>query len=190
MKPNLIALERNGMVGFIMLAVVFLIAQGCSETISVDPIPQPEEPGPVSGNIVTEQFWIGPEGGHIVMLDETVCLDFPEGSLDKMTLFNISSIPLDQLDLDGYNMMERAVVIEAAGLTRNFNHFVNIRMRYDVPSQKGTLLNEEDLTIYCMFGDFYRKPNIYSIGECCLDCECKTIQGSIDECGTFVVGEN
>lgn len=178
-------------VPFILASALVVLTFGCSETMTVDdPIPQPFNTQSLTGNIVTEQFTIGPEGGHVTALGETVCLDFPEDAVTKPTLFTITSHPLHQLDHYDLTLMDRGVSLEMAGIDKGFAQMVKIRMKYDFSSQKGAQVEEENLTIFTVYGNYFRFPNIYPIGECCVDCECQTVIGCICETGTYVVGVN
>jgi hypothetical protein len=188
MKTKALVLERC--VPVFLASLLILFPFGCSETYNVDPIPQPEDVQLNSGNIITEQYTIGPEGGHITALGETVCLDFPEGAVTEPTLLNISTFPIHQLDHYDLKLMNRGVSIQSTGIDRKFSQMVRIRMKYDLTSQKGTPENEENLTIYSIYGNYYRFPNIYPVGECCVDCDCKAVIGCICASGTYVVGEN
>lgn len=188
MKPKWLALKKCSPVLIASALVMFTV--GCSETLNVDPIPQPEDTQLFSGNIITEQFTVGPEGGHFTALGETVCLDFPENAVSQSTLFNISTFPLHHLDHYDLTLMDRGISIESTGPDRKFAQMVKIRMKYDFSSQKGAPVDEQNLTIYTVYGNFYRHPNIYPIGACCVDCDCQVVIGCICESGTYVVGEN
>ena len=174
---------------FIFASALILFTFGCSETYNVDPIPQPDETTQISGNVISEQYTIGPEGGIITAMGGTLCLNFPEGAVDQPTLFNIHSFPVDHLDHYNLNLMNRGVSIETTGKDRKFTQMVRIRMKYDLTSLKGIPVNEEDLTIYSIYGNYYRFPNIYPVGECCVDCDCQSVLGCIGEPGTYVVGD-
>lgn len=167
-----------------------LFTLGCSETLNVDPIPQPEDTQLLSGNIITEQFRVGPEGGHFTALGETVCLDFPANAVAQSTVFNISTFPLHHLDRYDLTLMDRGIALESTGPDRKFAQMVKIRMKYDFTSKKGAPVDENNLAIFSVYGNYYRHPNIYPIGECCVDCECQAVIGCICESGTYVVGEN
>ncbi|MGW8315966.1 MAG: hypothetical protein ACWGNV_10225 [Bacteroidales bacterium] len=190
MKTKMLALERC--VPLILASVLILLVCGCSESPTVDPvIPEFEETYLASGNIISEQYSIGPEGGHITALGETVCLDFPENAVYESTLITISSFPIHQLDQYNLNLMNRAVAIDISetGTDNGFGQMVRLRLRYDFSSLKGVPVNENNLTIYTIYGNYYRHPNIFPIGECCVNCNCQVVQGCICESGTYVVGE-
>ncbi len=129
-------------------------------------------------------------------MGETLCLNFPEGAVDEPTLFNVATFPLHHLYLNGLNLMNRGVSIETTGKDKRFTQMVGIRMRYDISTLQKSLkdggdpIEETSLTIYSIYGNYFRQPNIYPIGECCVDCDCKSVVGCICESGTFVVGEN
>lgn len=188
MKTTWLALKRC--IPVIFASALVLITFGCSETLTVDPIPQPGEAQLLSGNNITEQFSVGPEGGHIIAPGESVCLNFPEGAFTGPTKFWITSHPIHHLDQYGLKLMNRAVSLHIAGPDKGFARMVNIRMKYDFSSQMGAPVDEQNLTIYTVYGNYYRHPNICPIGECCVDCDCKSVMGCIGETGTFVVGEN
>jgi hypothetical protein len=187
MKKLQLVMERYALPVFASSLLVFAI--GCSETESVDPIPQSDDISLVSGNIITEQYTVGPEGAYITALDKTVCLDFPEGAVYQPTLIKVSCFPIHHLDQNGLKLMNRGVSIEVSDIDKGFAQMVKIRMKYDFSSQKGVSVDEENLTIYSIYGSYYRHPNIYPIGECCVDCDCKSVIGCIGETGTYVVGE-
>jgi len=180
----------------LILMLLFLMASGCNETLNVDPIPQPDENPMATGNIITEQFTVSPEGGNYTLLGETLCLSFPEGAVEEPTLINVATFPLHHLNLNGLNLMNRGISIETTGKDKAFGQIVKIRMKYDVGSLMNSLkgggdpVDETSLTIYSIYGNYFRFPNIYPIGECCVDCDCKSVIGCICESGTFVVGEN
>lgn len=177
----------------ILASALILLVCGCSETPTVDPvIPEAEASYLLSGNIITEQYTIGPEGGHITALGETVCLEFPEGAVSESTLITVTSFPINHLDHYDLNLMDRGVSIDISetGADNGFGQMVKLRMRYDFSNSKRTPLNEKNLTIYTIYGNYYRHPNIYPIGECCVNCDCQAVQGCICESGTYVVGEN
>ena len=169
----------------IMAAVLGLASFSCSES----PLPalQPEDPESVFSGIITEDFWVGPEGKIVYALEGIVTLEFPEETLTEQTLFTVSLFPLNQVYMSEYNMMNCGIHLEAAARELKFKKSVQLELNYCTSDFKsGTPVNEENITIYNLI------PNVdaFSIGECSVDCTWKMICGCIDKCGFYVIGEN
>jgi hypothetical protein len=168
-----------------MAAVLGFASFSCSES----PLPalQAEDHKSVLSGIITEDFWVGPEGKIVYALEGIVTLEFPEETVTEPTLFTVSLFPLNQVEMSGYNMMNCGIHLESAARELKFEKSVQLELNYCITDFiTGVPVNEENITIYNLI------PNVdaFSIGECSVDCTWKMICGCIDKCGFYVVGEN
>ena len=86
--------------------------------------------------------------------------------------------------------MMRAFTLTNVTNKNEFENPVNVTMRYDLCGYNMCEPGEEsELAIYRLIGDRYAVHKIEALGECCMNCSCKTIQACIDECGTYIVVE-
>jgi len=142
------------------------------------------------GNIITEFFKVYPTGTTIHAFGGDVILDFPRGTVPTITRYSIVSFPLEQLDLRGNNLMMRAISLTNVTNENTFAYPVKVMMRYDLCKfnmcQPG---DESHIAIYRLRGDAHAFHKVEPLGECCMDCSCKTVSGCIDESGSFVLVE-
>ena len=194
MKTNWIASKTGSLLPLIMAALMTLTIMGCGE----DPLPpvvdRPESEATYSGNIITQTFWVYPEGTEVSALGGIVWLKFPEGAVSVLTEFTITCFPIHHLDLDGYNMYNRGIYLES-GIPNQKLANVMIKLNYDLDPENWKKsapipVAEPFMTIYHVSPNIYAYQRINSIGECCVDCSCKMIKGCIDGCGFYVIGEN
>ncbi len=180
----------GGLLTFLMAALILLTIMGCEKEILTDPgiSHGPEHPG----SIISQTFKVGPGGAEVSVFGGSVLLEFPEGSVAATTLFIISYIPVNHLDLNGMNMYNMGLYLEGDSPNQKLND-VSIQVNYDLDpenwkkSAPGT--TDENLTIYHVSPDIDAYQIINSIGECCVDCSSRMIQGCINSCGFYVVGE-
>lgn len=177
----------------ITAAMLVLASFGCSEPSTFNPLSAaPDELEAMTsdnGNIFSEKYWVSPEGTLITAINGTVMLDFPRGAVKEPTLFTIASFPLNHLNLDGYNMMNRGIVIESTPEMGHFNVAAKIRLAYDLDGGFKSL-REDHLTIYQVWGNFQAYENITPVKGCCVNPACAMIYACLDECGFYVVGED
>ena len=184
MKKHWIS-NRFGSLMYIIMAVLMLLACfACSEYDRTASIP-------VEDNILaSEDHWVYPEGTSLIALDGSVFLDFPQGVVTTPTLFTISSVSLEENPREEYNSMKMGISIKNSVEDLVFGDFVNVRMNYAMDEfQRSAEVNEEYLTIYKMETIGTLSERLESLGQCCVDCSCKTVSGCISECGLYVVGE-
>ena len=187
MKAKWIALRLRSLVPWMIASFMVLANYGCEDLLSEPEVDLPEEC--LFGDINSESFTVFPGGSVIQSLDGIVTLEFPKGAVTIPTKFTLSSSSLDPNDVYGYNLMNTTISLqpELASKSREFEIPVKITMNYDESRFMRSLKSPEDnLTIYNLNDIYYA----YSIGDCCVDCDCKTVDGCIDQCGIFVVGEN
>lgn len=71
-----------------------------------------------------------------------------------------------------------------------FENFVNIMMNFAMDAfHRSADVDEGYLTIYKIESVGSLSERLVSIGECCVDCSCKTVQGCIIQCGLYVIAE-
>ena len=110
MKTKWIVPRRSSLVPVIMAAVLGLASFSCSETRLGDP--QIEEPETLLSGIIAEEFWVDQEGLTVYALEGIVTLEFPEEAVTEPTLFTITLLPLDDLEMCGSNMMNCGISLE------------------------------------------------------------------------------
>ena len=168
--------------------ILTVTCTGCSENLPGSGAD--EEVSYDNGNIITEFFTVYPTGTTIHAFGGDVILDFPRGTVPTITRYSIVSFPLEQLDLRGNNLMMRAISLTNVTNKNTFASPVKVMMRYDLCKFNMCQPGEESqIAIYKLRGNMYAFHKIEPIGECCLDCSCKTVNGCIDECGSFVLVE-
>lgn len=167
----------------IMAAVMVLTCFGCEKVESSSL--------PMETNIlVSEDHYVNPEGTSLIALDGAVYLDFPPGAVTSSTLFTIALVDLADHPRETYNSMAHGISITNSVQDLAFGDFVDIRMNYDMESFQGSPdVSEDKLTIFKKETIGSLSESQVSIGECCVDCSCKTVSGCISECGLYVVGE-
>ena len=143
-----------------------------------------------NGNIITEYFKVYSTGTTIHAFGGDVILDFPPGTVPTTTRYSIVSFPLEQLDLRGNNLMMRAISLTNVMNENTFAIPVKVMMRYDLCEYNMCEPGDESqIAIYRFRGDIHAFHKVEAMGECCMDCSCKTVTGCIDECGSFVLVE-
>lgn len=171
----------------LMAVIVAFICSGCEKDDAYDEPWIKESTGEWS----TEYIYVRPSGTVAHAFDGSVILDFPPGTVATGTRFAIVPLSLDQLDLQGNNLMHLGISIVNVTNYNKFENPVKLLMRYDLAEYSNCMPEDENcLAIYRFFGDSRAFHKIESLGECCVDCSCKTIQACISECGTYVVGQN
>lgn len=176
---------RN-LVPLIIASVMGLTNYGCEDLLNEPEVNLPEEC--LFGQGSADSFTVFPGGSVVQILDGVASLEFPKGAVAVPTKFTLSTSALDPNGMYEYNLMNRRISLkpELASKSGEFEVPVKIKMNYDESGFIRTLKSPEDnLTIYNLNDIYYA----YSIGECCVDCECKTVDGCITQCGIFVVGE-
>jgi hypothetical protein len=176
MKTKRIVPKTNSLIPVIMAAVLGLASFSCSEPwLGDDPIEY----------AIDGEFWVDREGKVVYALEGIAILEFPEGTVTEPTLFTVSSFPLDQLEMSGFNMANCGIYLKSDFPGQKFAKSVLIKLPY-CTSDFCAPLNEENITIYRII------PNVqaYSVGECSVDCTWKMVKGCINECGFYVLGEN
>lgn len=140
--------------------------------------------------IMSEDYWVPPEGIKLIALDGSFYIEFQAGAVTEPTLFTIASVEVDDDPIEWYNTMDQGISITSTSKDLKFSDRVTIRMNYFPEEfQSSTELNPENLTIYQLQAVGTLQEGQVSIGECCVDCSGMTVEGCICECGVFVVGE-
>jgi hypothetical protein len=179
----------------LLMAVMALTLMGCPNYDDVTYPERPQESEPAyNGNIMSQSFKVLPEGTEVSLLDGTVWMQFPEGTVSEPTEFRVTSFPIQHLDLKGFNMYNRGIYLEGE-TPYQYTANVQIRIKYDLAQESWKKSApgpeaEKELTIYFISPNILAYQRINSIGTCCVDCSCKMIRGCISCCGTYVVGEN
>jgi len=187
MKTKWISANNKCHYYLILAVIVAFTCTGCTLDPSLD---VPDEQA-INAEMLTEYFYVHASGSTITAFDGNLILDFPAGTMATSTRFSIVSFPLAHLDLDGINIMNRGFAIKNITNNNEFAFPVKIMVRYDqVDFNECTPSEESDLAIYRFHGDRYGFHKVEAIGECCINCSCKTVNVCINECGTYVVVEN
>ena len=173
---------------FLLVAVILVfICAGCPYQ---EPIDGPGIKDP-AGELSTEYIYVRPSGTTAHAFNGRVMLDFPPGTVATGTRFAIVPLSLDQLDLRGNNLMLCGISIMNVTNNNKFENPVKLTMSYDLAEYSYCMPEDENcLAIYRFFGDSHAFHKIACVGECCVDCSCKTVQTCISECGSYVVGQN
>ena len=182
-------LAENGCRFLLFIAVILPLAfTSCSENPAGIPIE--EEISYDNGKVITEYFIVHPIGTIIHAFGGDIILDFPRGTVPTETRYSIVSFPIDQLDLRGNNLMMRAISLTNVMNENTFAIPVKVMMRYDLCEYNMCEPGDESqIAIYRFRGDIHAFHKVEAMGECCMDCSCKTVTGCIDECGSFVLVE-
>jgi hypothetical protein len=192
MKTKRIASVTGGLLRFLVAALVLLATTGCEEE---PPIPPEEFPKPEalnSGHIITQSFWVYPEGGTIDLFEGAMEIVIPRGAVSSSTEFTLSIFPIHYLDLDGYNLYNRGFYLEGDSPEQMFPDGITLKIRYDMVEAswlKDLPANERNLQIYRGSPTVYFDRRFDAVGECCVDCNCNMVIGCVDKCGFYVVGE-
>lgn len=178
----------------LMTAVLALTIMGCEKE---DPLLTGESlasEANYSGNILTETFWVSPEGTQIDLFNGDVSLEFPDGTVAVPTEFNVVSFPLDHLDdLEGHNIYNRGYSLTGNTTYQKLDQSIKIRLRYDLSEDnwlKDVPVDPGNITILNVSPTLYSYDRVVSIGDCCTDFSCKIVKGCICQCGFYVVGED
>lgn len=177
MNRHWFAPKKSSLVQMIMAAMLGIVGAGCSEPMLGD--------APIE-HVAMGDFRVSPEGKVVYALEGRVILDFPEEAVSEPTLFTIESMPLDNVEMDGYTMMNCGISLKSDIQGLRFREPVHLKLPYCNSDFKGgTPVVEENLAIYKII------PNVYaaSIEDCCVDCTWDIVSGCISECGLYVVGE-
>jgi len=176
--------NRFGSLKYVIMAAVLVLACfGCEdyERTSLDK---------ETNILASEDHWVDPEGVSLIALDGAIYIEFPPGAVSVPTLFTIALLDLENHPIEEYNSMDHGISITNSARDLGFGESVIIRMNYDLAAfQRSTEVNEDYLTIYKVESVGNLSERQVSIGECCVDCSCKTVMGCIGECGLYVVGE-
>lgn len=168
----------------IIAAFMMLACFGCEKDFEGSSLP-------IETNILSsEDHWVNPEGTSLIALDGTLYLEFPPGTVTVPTLFTIALVDVENHPREAYNSMDHGISITNASQDLVFGESVNIRMNYALEAfQRSAQVDEKKLTIYKMESTGSLSERQVSIGPCCVDCSCKTVEGCISESGLYVVGE-
>ena len=173
---------------FLVIAVILTIT-----CISCENPPIIPSVGNINYNdegVITESFKVDPSGSDVNAFGGDVTLVFSPGTVPTTTTYLIESFPLDGLDLKGNNVMMRAFTLTNVKNINEFEVPVYLIMRYDLCEYKMCEPGEEsEVAIFKLLGDRYAFYDIEALGESCMNYSCKTVQTSINECGTYVVVE-
>lgn len=184
MKTHWISIRFGSLTYVFMAAVLVLACIGCEKDL--EPIDHVDE----SNILASENHWVSPEGTSLIVLDGSVFLDFSPGAVTSPTLFTIASVAMDDDPMEEYNSMDQGILLTSSSQDLEFGNPVNVRMNYDLESFQGSVrIDEDQLTIYKVESVGSLSENLVSIGQCCVDCSCKTVSGCISECGLYMVGE-
>ena len=192
MKKKWNCLKCGSPVHLIMAAIFLSVSLGCTKD---DPVvfsdrPEPYTSSQESGNIMNATFDIQPEGTSVDLFGGMLSLEFPPGMVTEPAPISVISFPVDHIDMDGINVMNRGVSISYNSNQGGFGDIVNIKFKYDLSEFESSLKGAEtDLTIYRVSENIYAFNRIAPIGPCCVNCDCKQIRGCISDAGFFVVGE-
>jgi hypothetical protein len=192
MKTKRIVSLPGSMLIFLMAALILLSTTGC-EVDPVDPIEEPTRPeDPYCEYILAQNFWIHPWSGTVNLFDGAMEIVIPQGAVSKSTEFTMSTFSVLYLDWDGYNLYKRGFFLEGDYPEQMFPEGISFKIRYDMDERnwlKGFPAIEEDLQIYMVSPVPYAYERIVPVGECCVDCNCKTVESCISKCGFYVLGE-
>lgn len=163
---------------------IIVIEEGYEETVVVSS---------GNGNILTQEFWVTQEGVILVLFNGTLEVTIPEGSVTSPVQLSMSSFPVSHLNLNGCNSYCRGLSLEYSTLSDKVLPRVTIRLNYDLEEKswlRGYPADEKNLQIYRVTPTLDSPEKLVAVQNCCIDCECNTIQACIFRCGFYVVGEN
>ncbi|RLD70902.1 MAG: hypothetical protein DRI98_06705 [Bacteroidetes bacterium] len=192
MKAKWINLISGSPVPLIMAAILMSVSLGCTKD---DPEIYQDRPEPYtmsqeSGNILNATFHIQPDGTNVELFGGILSLEFPSGMVSEPTLISVTSFPIDHLDMEGINVMNRGVSISYSANQDGFGAIAYIIFQYDLSEFKSNLKGAEtNLTIYRVSENIYAYNRIAPIGPCCVNSDCEQVRGCISDGGLFVVGE-
>jgi hypothetical protein len=193
MKTKRIASMRGGLLTFLMAALIVLTIMGCEKEENPWNTEKSLTEAEYPEFIESQAFKVPPEGKEVSVFGGSVILNFQEGSVAGPTMFTISSFLLNHLDLNDLNMYNMGLYLEGESPKLDLKD-VSMQVKYDLDPESWKKSApgpaDENLTIYHVSPDIYDYQTINSIGECCIDCSSTMIQGSINCCGYYVVGEN
>jgi hypothetical protein len=178
-----------------LFMAMLLTCIGCTESDHVDPIPQSFEEEYLNFRVLTEQYWVDPDGTTIGAFNGGVTLGFPEGAVAEPTLFTLASFPLHRLERKGYHLMNRGFSITPESENEQINnllqHYVKIKMCVDsdlCAGIKGTY--ESAITIFYLNDCGGENERIELMCKCVRDHSGNSFHGCIYCCGTYVIGES
>ena len=103
MKTKWISSNNKSHFYLIFAVLVAFICNGCS----LDPTYGVADEQAINAEILTEYFYVHPTGTTVSAFDGKVILDFPKGTIATPTRFAIFSFPLEHLDIDEINLMQK-----------------------------------------------------------------------------------
>lgn len=194
MKTKRIASMPGSLLTFLMAALFLFTIIGCGENYEHPFETEKSDNEAVYPEFINSQsFKVPPEGKEVSVFGGSVVLNFREGSVAGPTIFTISSFLVNPLDLDDMNLYNMGLYLEGESPNLDLKD-VSIRVKYDLDPESWKKSapgpTDENLTIYHVSPNILDYEGIYSIGGCCVDCSSTMIQGCIDCCGFYVVGEN
>jgi hypothetical protein len=192
MKTKKIATQTGRMLTFLMAALVLLATTGCEDEPPIPPEELPKAETQYSGNIMTQDFWVSPEGGTFNLIDGALEIVIPKGAVSHSTEFSLTSFPVHYLDLEGYNLYDRGFYLEGDSPEQMFPGGISFKIRYDMVEGswlKSVPVDERNLQIYWGSPTLYFSKKVDPVGECCVDRNCKIVIGCLGKCGFYVVGE-
>lgn len=184
MKKPCISIRFGSLTSVIMAAVLVLACIGCEKDREIN--------AHFDDNTIlaSENHWVSPEGTSLIVLDGSVFLDFSPGAVTSPTLITVASVAVHDDPMEEFNSMDRGILITNSIEDLEFGSPVNVRMNYALESFQGSdRIDEEQLTIFKVESVGSLSEKMVSIGQCCVDYSCKTVNGCISECGLYVVGE-
>lgn len=186
MKTHWILSSRSYLHFLMAGAVLILASFGCTkDDVALGAVDLEED-----NVIMSEDYWVNPEGIKLIALDGSFYIEFQAGAVTESTLITIASVEMNADPKEWYNTMAQGISIKSASQDIDFSNGVTIRMNYiDNEFQSSTPLNEKNLTIYKLEAIGTSQEGQVCIGQCCVDCSSKSVEGCIFECGVFVVGE-
>jgi hypothetical protein len=184
MKTHWISIRCGNIVFAILTVFLVLVCTGCEK----DPVGSSEDTD--TNILASEDHWVNPEGSSLIALDGSIFIDFSPGAVKTPTLITVALVAVDDDPMEEYNAMDQGLLITSSSKDLVFESPVNIRMNYALESFQGSArIDEKQLTIYKVESLGSLSERMVSIGQCCVDCSCKTVAGCINECGLYIVGE-
>lgn len=193
MKTQRIASMSGGLLASLLVVLMLLATTACQEDDFIYTEDLTETEALYTGNVMTQRFWINPDGGTVYLFDGVMEVIVPKGAVAKSTQFTMATFPVDHLDLDGYNMYNRGFSLQGETPGQMFPNGITLKIKYDLAPfnwLKSLPADEEDLKIFWVSPTLYSYERVVPAGNCCVDCNCKIIKGCVGKCGFYVVGEN
>jgi len=192
MKTRLIASMTGGLLRFLLAALILLSTTACKEDPPIfhEDLTKPE--ARYSGNIMSQSFWVNPEGGDVTLFDGALEIIIPEGAVPNSTEFTMATFPVHHLDLGEGKMYIRGFSLVGGSSQQMFTRGITMKVKYDMEEEnwlKGLPANEENLQIYWVSPLLYSFERVVPFESCCVDCDCKIIKGCTVKCGFYVIGE-